>query len=153
MRVAQRTARVLTVAALSVIVLALASCAPAPGDVDNAGFERLRSSGVRIVDVRTEAEYHGGYIEGAENVPMSELASAASAWDRSEPIAVYCATGERSAQAAEYLRSLGFEKVYNLKDGIIAWDGPMAKASNAGTPGAAPSASGLPVMYEFYTDW
>lgn len=134
--------------------LALTGCSVQPGNVSNAQFEKLRGSGVRIIDVRTEAEFAGGSIEGAENVPMSELESAAAAWDPAEPVAVYCATGNRSVAAMEYLNSLGFEKVYNLTAGIAAWDGPReGGATGTAGGGGEPSVSGLPVMYEFYTDW
>jgi rhodanese-related sulfurtransferase len=134
--------------------VAIAGCTPAPGDVGNAQFEQLMKSGVHIVDVRTEAEFAGGYIEGAENVPLSEFEAAAATWDKTEPIALYCATGSRSVEAAQYLRSLGFEKVYNLTAGIVAWDGAIAGgATGVASSGGTPSASGLPVMYEFYTDW
>jgi rhodanese-related sulfurtransferase len=137
-----------------VMGLALAGCSVEPGNVSNAQFEKLRESGVRILDVRTAAEFAGGYIEGAENVPISEVETAVAGWDPAEPIALYCATGDRSAAVMEYLNSLGFEKVYNLTAGIAAWDGPRAGgATGTAGGGGEPSVSGLPVMYEFYTDW
>src|SRR5512133_94677 len=81
------------------VAVSAAGCAPAPGDVSNAQFEQIRKSGVRIVDVRTEGEFEGGYIEGAENVPLSEFEGAAATWDKTAPIGLYCATGSRSADA------------------------------------------------------
>lgn len=144
---------VVAIAAVAMVV-AMAGCSVAPGNVDNRQFEKLRTSGVRIIDVRTAAEFAGGHIEGAENVPISELETAAATWDPAQPVAVYCAVGDRSSAAMEYLNSLGFKTVYNLTGGIVAWNGPLAGGS-AGTAddGPAPSASGLPVAYEFYTDW
>jgi len=54
------------------------------------------------------------------------------------------------------LSGAGFSTVYNLTSGIAAWDGeittdPTGRVASGGP--STPSASGLPVMYEFYTDW
>lgn len=143
----------LVAAALLVAAIAVTACAPAGGDVTNAEFKRLQASGVRVIDVRTAAEYADGYIPGAENVPIDQLATAAASWDKTQPIALYCATGSRSAEGMQILKSMGFTKVYNLATGIVAWDGEVVGGTTAGAPPAEPSASGLPVMYEFYTDW
>ena len=126
---------------------------PTPGLIDNADLRRLQSDGVRLLDVRTEAEYAGGHIPEAENIPMSVLPSAAQGWDPEEPIALYCATGNRSASAAETLRSLGFDTVYDLGGGITAWDGELAGGAAEVAATNTPTPSGLPIMYEFYTDW
>jgi rhodanese-related sulfurtransferase len=144
--------------ALGVVILAalaVAGCSPAAGNVDNAQFQKLQETGVRIVDVRTAVEYNGGYIKGAENVPLGELATAAGGWDRSEPVGVYCQTGSRSAEAMRILTDMGFKTVYNLTMGIEQWDGAVVESDSAsGTGGSSgPVTSGLPVAYEFYTDW
>lgn len=143
----------LAVAALVVAALAVSACAPAAGDVSNAEFKRLQKSGIRVIDVRTAAEFADGYIPGAENVPIDQLASSAASWDRTQPIALYCATGSRSAEGMQILKSMGFEKVYNLTGGLVAWDGEIVGGTATGTSTTEPSVSGLPVMYEFYTDW
>jgi len=41
---------------------------------------------------------------------------------------VYCAGGERSAAACEFLSRQGYENLYNLAGGFHAWSGPTAKA-------------------------
>jgi len=137
----------------AVVLLALAGCAPAPGNVSNEQFKQLQADGVRIIDVRTPAEFESGYIEGAENVPIDELAVTAESWDRTEPIALYCATGNRSADGMQTLQKMGFEEVYNLTEGIAGWDGDTVGGSESAGGTTDPSVSGLPVMYEFYTDW
>lgn len=150
----------LAVAALAVIgLLVAAGCGgslPAAGDVDNNVVESLADKGVRVIDVRTVSEFEAGHIPGAENVPLDQLPTAMGSWNPSKPVLVYCATGSRSAEALRMLTAAGFSAVYNLTDGIVAWDGevttdPAGQVATGG--GATPSASGLPVMYEFYTDW
>ena len=139
---------------IAVAVIAFSSGVPAPGLIGNSDVARLSSEGARIIDVRTAAEFTGAHIEGAENVPLGDLPQAAEGWDRTETVVVYCAVGDRSSSAAELLQSMGFERVYDLGGGIAQWDGALA--GGAQTASAAPpqvALSGLPVMYEFYTDW
>lgn len=142
-----------------VVVLAVAvaviftSQGPAPGLITGTQLEKLQSGGARVVDVRTEAEFQGQHIPGAENVPLGSLAAAAAGWDRAEDVVLYCATGSRSAEGAAQLQSMGFERVYDLRGGIMAWDGTVEGGPAVAGQGSQPSTSGLPVAYEFYTDW
>ncbi len=140
-----------------VAVLALAGCSselPAAGNVDNKAAKTLEDKGVRIIDVRTASEFEAGHIPEAENVPLDQLSAAMGSWDPAKPILVYCASGERSAEAMRMLVSAGFASVFNLQNGIIAWDGDVTSGPGTVVAGSlAPSASGLPVLYEFYTDW
>lgn len=147
---------ILAVAAVAAVgaVIALSSQSVAPGLVDAKSFAKLQDKGVRVVDVRTESEYAAGHIPGAENVPLSSFALASASWDPAEPVALYCATGSRSAEALQMLTSRGFEKVYDLGGGIMTWNGEVAGESES--TAAAPAQqvpTGTPVMYEFYTDW
>lgn len=148
---------VAVVAAVAIgAVIALGSGgAPAAGVIDNDQLRDLQADGVRVIDVRTAGEFAAGSIAGAENVPMSDIEAAAQGWDPAQPIVLYCATGSRSAEVASYLTSLGFTSVYDLGGGIVQWDGDMAGGAGSTEVAASdtPSASGLPVMYEFYTDW
>lgn len=139
---------------LVVAVIALSSGAPAPGLIGNSDVAGLVDEGARIIDVRTAAEFTGAHLEGAENVPLRDLPQAAEGWDRAEPVIVYCAVGDRSDSAAELLQSMGFERVYDLGDGIAQWDGALAGgAQTAAVEPPLVATSGIPVMYEFYTDW
>lgn len=137
--------------------LALAGCSSDAGAVDNGRLLDLQSEGARIIDVRTEGEFGAGRIPGAENVPLMGLSSAAESWSRTEPVVVYCAVGDRSAEAAQILRSMGFERVYDLSAGIAMWDGEVERGAAAAAGDVPPesdvAASGLPVVYEFFTDW
>ena len=126
---------------------------PSPGLISNSELADLQSGGARIIDVRTTAEFAGAHIAGAENVPLGDLASVAGSWERTAPVVVYCAVGDRSDSAADILQSLGFEAVYDLGGGIAQWDGELAGGAAASVAGPEVQMAGLPVMYEFYTDW
>lgn len=139
---------VLLVGAVAVV----SSGGPSAGLIDSDQLTELQASGARIVDVRTAAEHQMARIPGSENVPLGDLADASSGWDPAEPIVLYCATGNRSAEAAKVLEAAGFERVYDLAGGIAAWTGPIED----GEPTAAfapQSPTTTPVLYEFYTDW
>lgn len=126
---------------------------PGSGLVDAAEFARLQADGVRVIDVRTAAEYQAGHIPGAVNVPLSSFADTADTWDPAEPIALYCATGSRSAEAAQMLASRGFETVYDLSGGMVAWDGEVNTGTAAAPSSPSVDPAGVAIMYEFYTDW
>ena len=79
---------------------------------------------VRLVDVREPSEFTGnlGHILGAELVPLATVGDAARAWDRKQPVLLICRSGGRSAGASRILRELGFETVYNMTGGMLAWN-------------------------------
>jgi len=77
-----------------------------------------------LVDVREQHEYEAGHIPGAVHVPRGHLESRieGKAGDRSQPIVLYCASGQRSALAAHTLQSLlGYEDVASMNGGITLW--------------------------------
>ena len=84
--------------------------------------ERLAS--YRIIDVREPNEWVGelGHIVGAELVPQGQLSVAASGWDHATPLLMVCRSGMRSHRAADYLLARGFQEVFNLQGGMVAWN-------------------------------
>lgn len=72
-------------------------------------------SGALLVDVRAQAEFDQGHLEGALLIPHDQIAARASELgdDRSRAIVLYCRTGNRSAQAKKALEGLGFTNVMN----------------------------------------
>ena len=74
-----------------------------------------------VLDVREPGEWAIARIEGATLVPLGTLERVAPTLDRQRETVVYCHHGIRSAAAARYLRSQGFERVSNLAGGIARW--------------------------------
>ena len=77
-----------------------------------------------VVDVREQHEFEEGHIPGALHVPRGHLESRieGAAPDRSKPVVLYCASGNRSALAADTLeRLLGYENVESMTGGITLW--------------------------------
>ncbi len=76
-----------------------------------------------VLDVRTDKEYRDGHIINSMHIPLSRLSEQLSklAAYKHASVVIVCRSGARSAQAAGTLRKAGFEQVYNLAGGIMAW--------------------------------
>lgn len=79
-----------------------------------------------VLDVRERSEYTGelGHIAGSCLIPLRELAERAAELGehRERAIVAVCRSGVRSTTAAAILSGLGYERVYNLKDGMVEWN-------------------------------
>lgn len=127
---------------------------PASKQVSGPGLRDLVAKGARLVDVRTGPEFAAGHIAGAENLPIDLLPAQAKWWDKSKAVVVYCATGARSLNAYQYLVAQGFQHVYDLSQGVAAYDGKLTKDAAVAQNGTSTGATGggKPVLIEFYTD-
>ena len=67
------------------------------------------------LDVRTAEEYAAGHIDGAINIPHTEIAQriAELDLDKATPIVLYCKSGRRAGIALETLTSMGYNQVTN----------------------------------------
>ena len=93
-------------------------------------FEKLQAKGLPIIDIRTSEEWEDtGIIEGAYTITFfnEQEQPLLADWffklghlihDKSEPFIIYCAHSSRSQTLGEGLLNMGFENVYELKDGI-----------------------------------
>ncbi len=78
---------------------------------------------VAVIDVRTPEEYAEGHLPWASNVDWKSpdfLQQVEAAYPKQAPLAVYCRSGRRSAEAAEALTAAGYT-VSNLQGGYLAW--------------------------------
>ncbi|MDY0087458.1 MAG: rhodanese-like domain-containing protein [Coriobacteriia bacterium] len=141
------------VVAVIALVMLLRPAGSGVKDVSPERAAQIVADGVRVIDVRTQAEYEMGAIPGAENVPMDQLAAASANWDPAEPLLIYCTTGARSTQAVHYLEQQGFKTVYHLAAGLVAWQGDLEHGSEVAPMPAEGEPTNTPVMYEFFTDW
>jgi sulfur dioxygenase len=85
--------------------------------------EALRAPGIRLLDVRTPAEFESARIAGAVNVPLDRLdpAGLLSSLGADAPVYCVCQTGTRSQLAAAKLRAAGFSRVVHVDGGTNAW--------------------------------
>jgi len=80
-----------------------------------------RGDQLKIIDVREPNEYQINRIGGSELIPLGDVPKRYAELNPEAEIVVHCKMGGRSAKAADFLRSVGFQRVLNLKGGILDW--------------------------------
>jgi hydroxyacylglutathione hydrolase len=84
--------------------------------------ERRRSGGgPAVLDVRSDAEWSSGHVEGAVHLMGGFLQQRLAEVPRGDGLAVMCGSGYRSTVAASVLRRAGFDSVINVTGGMQAW--------------------------------
>src|SRR5437867_1817238 len=107
----------------------IAPAAPEPAAVNNATEitslelkQRLdRGERLRIVDVREPNELQINRIQGSLHIPLGDIPKRYTELDPDAEYVMQCKSGVRSGKAADFLRSVGFKRVLNLKGGILGW--------------------------------
>lgn len=93
--------------------------------ITTAAFEeRLNTSGIQLLDVRTASEHKNGHLKNslqADWLNKQQFADRIQYLDKSKPVLIYCASGIRSAEAAKLMIEKGFTSVQNMQGGINAW--------------------------------
>ena len=74
-----------------------------------------------ILDVREPNEYQINKIPGSTLIPLGELPRRYQELPKDREIVTQCKMGGRSAKAMDFLKSVGFNKVKNLRGGILEW--------------------------------
>lgn len=115
-------------------------------DIDNAELAKLAAAGVPVIDIRTKPEWEQtGIVPGSHLLtffdergnadPVAWLEKAKGISKSGDPVIVICRTGNRTKVVSQFLsQRAGYAKVYNVRDGIVAWgkEGrPIASAAPA----------------------
>ncbi|MGB0423461.1 MAG: ThiF family adenylyltransferase [Flavobacteriales bacterium] len=75
----------------------------------------------QLIDVREPFEYEQAEM-GGELIPLNQIPESADKIAKDKQVIIHCRSGKRSADAVAYLQQHhGFDNLYNLKGGIIAW--------------------------------
>ena len=76
-----------------------------------------------VVDVRPIADFNKGHIVNSVNMPINGFSKDLGRLEKKKqkPIIVSCRSGNQSQLACRQLRKAGFEKVFNLRGGVMAW--------------------------------
>jgi len=128
-----------------------------------------KSTNVVILDVRTPGEFSSGHLVNSLNIDWNNSNSEAELMklDPSKEYFVYCLSGGRSSNAAEFLRTNGFKNVYELNGGIMKWRAAGLPESNeAASTKAEASNVGMsmsdyqtllqtdkPVVIDIFAEW
>jgi phage shock protein E len=104
-------------AALALAILIIPRLLGAKYRIPGAEARKKVEDGAFLLDVRTPAEFAGGHLPGATNVPVGELSRRLGDIPKDRPVVAYCQSGMRSSSAVRLLRAQGYE----------AWNlGPMS---------------------------
>ena len=96
-------------------------------EIDASGLKEMLDNAkkdgkkIRLFDVRSQAEYAQGIIEGGEFVPLHTLPIKLNEINKDDINVFYCRSGARSAQACMYLSQNTDIEGINLRGGIISW--------------------------------
>lgn len=102
-------------------------------DIDNAELARLAASGIPIIDIRTRPEWEEtGIVPGSHLLtffdergnadPAKWLEKAKTIAQPGDSVIVICRTGNRTKALSQFLsQRVGYAKVYNVRQGIVAW--------------------------------
>jgi hydroxyacylglutathione hydrolase len=82
-----------------------------------------RDGSLQVLDVREETEWREGHIPGSVHMPYHDIESVPEGIDPGKPVAVICASGQRSAVAASLLKAHGARDVLHVVDGgVPLWE-------------------------------
>lgn len=83
--------------------------------------QQLSANRIQILDVRREAEWMAGHVDGATWWPLDRFRVSPPEVDLDVPLAVHCQSGYRSGIACSLLQRAGFRNVVNVSGGFGAW--------------------------------
>ncbi|MGD8329923.1 MAG: FAD-dependent oxidoreductase [Acidobacteriota bacterium] len=90
------------------------------GDHPIVHWSEQRPDDVFLLDVRSTSEFARGGVDGAVNIPLSQLRARLDEIPEDRDIWVYCAVGQRAYYATRALLQHG-RRVRNLSGGIASW--------------------------------
>lgn len=77
--------------------------------------------GAVLVDVREPDEVAEGTLPNSLNIPVGDVAARIGELEPGKRVVLFCRSGGRSGQAAQFLVDSGFGDVINLEGGMLAW--------------------------------
>jgi len=89
----------------------------------NEAVRLINQEEALVLDVREDKDFREGHILNAVNIPLGLLESRLDEINayKAKPVIVYCRTGQRAAKAGAILQRQGFNSIYKLNGGIMAW--------------------------------
>lgn len=90
-----------------------------------------------VIDVRGEAEWEAGHMNGAQHIPLGYLTERLEEIPRDRPVVLHCQGGARSHIGVSLLQAQGYQNVTNLIGGIGAWEAAGLPVERDGAPAGA----------------
>ncbi len=80
-----------------------------------------RGDNLFVLDVREKSKWDKGHIKGARHIYAGHVEQHLEEIPTDRPIVVACNTGNHASLVASILHREGYEEVYNLLGGMVAW--------------------------------
>lgn len=156
---------------LATVIFLFNSCTNGQSTPSNLSVSAIEFSkkitelpGAPLIDVRTPGEFSQGHLKNAinYNISTSEFGNQIASLDKLKPVLVYCLTGSRSTYALRYMKSKGFNEVYELNGGMMKWRGAnLPETTERSTASTGMSKQQLDnllvtdklVLIDYYADW
>jgi len=111
---------------IALLVTGLSACAQNGGsnlDVNQVSEMLAENSDIVLIDVRTPEEFQEGHLDGAQliNFYDANFQADVEKLDTAKKYVVYCRSGGRSSKSVSAMKKMGFEDVYNMSGGVLAW--------------------------------
>ncbi|RSK23479.1 putative adenylyltransferase/sulfurtransferase MoeZ [Streptococcus oralis] len=87
----------------------------------DAFYQLYQNSSLSVLDVREAEEFETLHLEGAQNLPLSQLADIYDQLDKDLLHYVICKSGMRSARACQFLAEQGYD-VINVQGGMMTFE-------------------------------
>lgn len=87
----------------------------------NDFYQLYQNSSLSVLDVREVEEFETLHLEGAQNLPLSQLTDTYDQLDKDLLYYVICKSGMRSARACQFLAEQGYD-VINVQGGMTAFE-------------------------------
>ncbi|MCQ2063490.1 MAG: rhodanese-like domain-containing protein [Fibrobacter sp.] len=89
--------------------------------IDWAKALEMQKAGAVLIDVRTPAEVAEGAVAGSINIPLQEAEQRLGEFPKDKDLLIYCRSGKRSMAVSNFLIQNGYERVFNVEGGILAY--------------------------------
>jgi rhodanese-related sulfurtransferase len=116
---------IIKITVLMVFSFAITSCQSQPLRLNANDFEdAIKQKEVQLIDIRTQGEYSAGHIKNAINIDFysSDFIKRINQLNKSKPLYIYCASGNRSGQALIKISTLKFNELADLQGGLHSWE-------------------------------
>lgn len=84
-------------------------------------YQLYQKESLSVLDVREVEEFEALHLEGAQNLPLGQLADIFDRLDKDLLYYVICKSGMRSARACQFLAEKGYD-VINVQGGMTAFE-------------------------------
>ena len=90
-------------------------------NIDWAKALEMQQAGGVLIDVRTPGEVAEGTAPGSINIPLQEAEQRLAEFPKDKDLLIFCRSGKRSMAVSNFLIQNGYERVFNVVGGFMAF--------------------------------